>query len=72
MVTLLDPPDGLWAMIWANVPDGAPAGRPEVLPWMQPTRTSEEGQQVFPQEAYASKAFYGMPRPPRWWQRAIA
>ncbi|SET87524.1 type I-E CRISPR-associated protein Cse1/CasA [Oceanicella actignis] len=61
MVTLVDPGRGLWSLIWANVPDGTPA-TPEVLPWMRPTRTSEKGQQVFPQDAHPAEAFFGMPR----------
>ncbi|GAB4305115.1 MAG: hypothetical protein Kow0058_18280 [Roseovarius sp.] len=61
MVTLVDPGQGLWPLIWANVPDGAPA-TPDVLPWMRPTRTSEKGQQVFPQDAHPAEAFFGLPR----------
>lgn len=61
MVTLVDPGQGLWSLIWANVPDGAPAA-PDVLPWMRPTRTSEKGQQVFPQDAHPAEALFGMPR----------
>jgi CRISPR system Cascade subunit CasA len=61
MVTLVDPGGGLWPMIWANVPEGAPAD-PAVLPWMGPTRTSEAGRQVFPQDAHPAEAFFGMPR----------
>lgn len=61
MVTLLDPGWGLWPLIWANVPDGVP-GNPEVLPWMRSTRTSENGQQVFPQDAHPAEAFFAMPR----------
>lgn len=61
MVTLADPGGGLWPLIWANVPDGAPAD-PAVLPWMRATRTSERGEQVFPQDAHPAEAFFGMPR----------
>lgn len=61
MVTLVDPGQGLWPLIWANVPDGMPA-TPDVLPWMRPTRTSEKGQQVFPQDAHPAEAFFGLPR----------
>jgi CRISPR system Cascade subunit CasA len=61
MVTLVDPGGGLWPLIWANVPDGAPA-TPEVLPWMHRTRTSERGEQVVPQDAHPAECFFGMPR----------
>lgn len=63
MVTLVDPGRGtLWDLVWANVPDGLPAG-PEVLPWMRPTRTSEaKGSEVYPETAHPAEAFFGMPR----------
>ena len=61
MVTLVDPGQGLWPLVWANVPGGAPATM-EALPWMRPTRTSEKGQQVFPVDAAPVEAFFGMPR----------
>lgn len=61
MVTLVQPEGGLWALIWANVPYGAPAP-PEVLPWTRPAVTSEGGKQVFPEQAHPAEAFFGMPR----------
>lgn len=61
MVTLVQPPDGLWPMIWANVPYGRPASA-DVLPWMRKTRTSEKAQQVFPEHSHPVEAFFGMPR----------
>jgi CRISPR system Cascade subunit CasA len=64
MVTLVEPVDdggGLWSVLWANVPCGHPAAL-EHLPWMQPARTSEGGRQVFPHQAPAAEAFFGMPR----------
>lgn len=61
MVTLVAPQGGLWPLIWANVPDGAPA-TPEVLPWMRATRTSEKGRQVYPEESHPAEALFGMPR----------
>jgi CRISPR system Cascade subunit CasA len=61
MVSLVDPGQGMWPLIWANVPYGKPAS-PDVLPWMRPTRTSERGQQVFPQDAHPTEAFFGLPR----------
>lgn len=61
MVTLVDPGPGLWPLIWANVPYGAPASLQD-LPWMRATVTSEKGQQVFPEQAHRVEAFFGMPR----------
>lgn len=61
MVTLVVPEDGLWAMLWANVPYGTPAGM-DALPWMKPTITSEKDQKVYPQQARPVEAFFGMPR----------
>lgn len=61
MVTLVDPGQGLWPLIWSNVPDGAPQ-KAGALPWMRQTRTSEKGEQVFPQDADPVEAFFGMPR----------
>lgn len=61
MVTLVDPGQGLWPLIWANVPEGA-AAPIEALPWMRPTRTSEGGQQVFEAQTHRVEAFFGMPR----------
>lgn len=61
MVTLVDPGQGLWDLIWANVPCGRP-GTIEALPWMRPTVTSERGEQVFPEQRHPAEAFFGMPR----------
>lgn len=63
MVTLVDPGTGsLWDLVWANIPDGQPAG-PEVLPWMRPIRTSEaKGSEVWPDSTHPVEAFFGMPR----------
>ncbi|WP_449045855.1 type I-E CRISPR-associated protein Cse1/CasA [Paracoccus versutus] len=63
VVTLVDPGTGsLWDLVWANIPDGQPAG-PEVLPWMRPTRTSEaKGSEVWPDSTHPVEAFFGMPR----------
>jgi len=61
MVTLVDPGGGLWPLVWANVPDGAPAPI-EALPWMRATRTSENGQTVIPEDAHPVEAFFGQPR----------
>ena len=61
-VTLVDPGDGLWAMIWANVPCGQPAPSPDVLPWMQPTVVSTNEAKVWSQDRHPAEAFFGMPR----------
>lgn len=63
LVTLVDPEQGLWALIWANVPDGKPQGV-AALPWMRPTKVSDAGVQVFPPPGHglAAEAFFGMPR----------
>lgn len=61
MVTLIDPGQGLWSLIWANVPDGEP-GELKDLPWMRATRTSEKSQEVHPMHCHPIEAFFGMPR----------
>lgn len=63
LVTLIDPQQGLWPLIWANVPHGAP-GQPGDLPWMRPTRVSDKGLETFPPEGriFGVEAFFGMPR----------
>lgn len=63
LVTLANPGQGLWALVWANVPYGQTA-TPEDLPWMRATRVSDQGQQVLPPEGalFGVEAFFGMPR----------
>ena len=61
LVTLVDPGGSLWDLIWANIPYGSPAGL-EDLPWMRPTRTSDRGQIVTPDQSQPVEAFFGMPR----------
>ena len=69
LVTLVRPRgEGLWPLIWANVPYGA-ALRPDEftrLPWMRPTVTSKEGQVVVPDsdpaDAPPPEMFFGQPR----------
>lgn len=63
MVTLADPQEDLWALVWANVPEGIP-GRIEDLPWMRPTRVSDRNQKVYPPEGrvFSVETFFGMPR----------
>ncbi len=63
LVTLLDPQAGLWPMIWVNVPCGVP-GQVVDLPWMRPTRVSDDGRETLPPEGrlFGVEAFFGMPR----------
>lgn len=62
MATLVDPGDGLWSLVWANVPYGEPAA-PGDLPWMRPTRISQgANSEVYPAQAHPVEAFFGMPR----------
>lgn len=69
MVTLIRPRDqGLWKMIWANVPEGEPLGSNELdnLPWMRPCVTSESGQVQAPRDTLHGgpdpEMFFGQPR----------
>lgn len=63
LVTLVDPGEGLWSCVWANVPYGEP-GEMQDLPWMRPTRVSDTGLEALPPEGalFAAEAFFGMPR----------
>jgi CRISPR type I-E-associated protein CasA/Cse1 len=63
LVTLVDPGQGLWPLIWANVPEGMPQAV-ACLPWMAPTRLSDKGAQVVPPQGatFGPEAFFGMPR----------
>ncbi len=61
-VTLVDPGQGLWALIWANVPNGQACEPLEQLPWMRATVVSSGDKRVWPQERHPAEAFFGMPR----------
>ena len=63
MVTLVDPGEGLWSVIWANVPNGQPSAVSE-LPWMHPTRVSDKGRDTQPPQGqvFSVEAFFGVPR----------
>ena len=62
MVTLIDPGQGLWSLIWANVPYGT-AAAVENLPWMRPVRLSHaKGSETYPEQCHRVEAFFGMPR----------
>ena len=63
LVTLADPRDGLWALVWANVPEGLP-GSSKDLPWMRPTQVSDDKRETLPPEGatFGIEAFFGMPR----------
>jgi CRISPR system Cascade subunit CasA len=70
MVTLVRPEaDGLWPLIWANVPHGTtlPASDLHKLPWMRETVSSKpKGVVMVPDEgsqsALAPEVFFGQPR----------
>lgn len=59
LVTLVDPGEGLWSLVWANVPDGTPS-RIEDIRWMRPGVT--KATKVHEHEAPACERFFGMPR----------
>ena len=71
LTTLVHPIDaeisqfGLWRIVASNVLPGSPLSpndAPTALPWLRPTRTSENGQIVSPQVTHPLEAFFGMPR----------
>lgn len=73
MVTLVKPSvEGLWPLIWANVPVGQRLGAEELdaLPWMRPTETSKPvgktSRVTVPQSGSQStpdpEVFFGQPR----------
>ena len=73
MVTLVKPlADGLWPLVWANVPQGRPlaAGNLDALPWMRPTAISRPVGNRSPITVPASdrplrhdpEVFFGQPR----------
>jgi CRISPR system Cascade subunit CasA len=63
LVTMVDPGQGLWSLVWANAPEGQAQGV-ACLPWMAPTQVSDTGQKVLPLqgETFGPEAFFGMPR----------
>jgi CRISPR system Cascade subunit CasA len=65
LVTLIDPGDGLWSLVWANVPYGK-ASKINQLPWMRPTNLSDKSppMETFPPngQQFSVEAFFGMPR----------
>lgn len=73
MVCLVKPgDDGLWPLVWANVPHGEPltVGEFDALPWMRPTKVSRPvgGQtpESFPESESPTRpdpeVFFGQPR----------
>jgi CRISPR system Cascade subunit CasA len=55
----------LWHLLWANVPAGQPATKEEwrhILPWLAPTKTSENDKKVSPAAPHDRLAFWGAPR----------
>lgn len=63
LLTLVDPGQGLWPLIWANVPHGGP-GTMGDLPWTRATRVSDQGLETVPPVGgtFGVEAFFGMPR----------
>ena len=63
LLTLVDPGQGLWPLIWANVPHGQPGALGD-LPWMRATRVSDKGLETVPPvgRPFGVEAFFGMPR----------
>ena len=71
MTTLVHPHDNegerfpLWRLVFANVLLGSPLSSGdarEALPWLRPTRTSENSQTVTREDSHMLEAFFGMPR----------
>ena len=73
MVCLVRPDnEGLWPLVWANVPHGEPIGTSEldILPWMRPTKLSKpvggRAPESFPESDSPSRpdpeVFFGQPR----------
>lgn len=62
MVTLVRPEaDGLWPLVWANVPEGIPLGADELeeLPWMRPTKPIAD---PLEDDVLHPEVFFGQPR----------
>jgi len=69
LTTLVIPPHltalPLWHLLWANVPEGLPADMkdlPQILPWLAPTKSSENEKKVVPAAPNDLLAFWGTPR----------
>ncbi len=72
LVTLVKPPhQGLWPLVWANVPHGQPLAAEELdaLPWMRPTNLSKpkgKGMVTVPMSDSPARpdpeVFFGQPR----------
>ena len=63
--------DTLWGRLWANVETSEQVERrapgrnePNILPWVEPTRTSEKGsgRQTTPVDVHPLQVYWGMPR----------
>lgn len=63
LVTLVDPGQGLWPLIWANTPCGAPC-EVQNLPWMRKPGEPHKDQKVVPPRGstFGHEAFFGIPR----------
>ena len=71
MTTLVQPCDDdgarfpLWRLVFANTLPGPPLVPEDVdqaLPWLRPTRTSQQGQVATQEDSHPLEAFFGMPR----------
>jgi CRISPR system Cascade subunit CasA len=64
MTTLVDPGEGLWSIVWANVSAGKAQNKGD-LPWMRPTRVSDDNKPAtLPADVKTCSAetLFGMPR----------
>lgn len=55
----------LWQLVFSNVLPGSPLAAEnaqEALPWLRPTRASENGEITTPEDVHPLEAFFGMPR----------
>jgi CRISPR system Cascade subunit CasA len=62
----------LWEKIWLNIIDEVSARQlsgnvdrkehSDIFPWMKPTKTSEDGSKLFPEECHPFHMYFGMPR----------
>lgn len=61
LVSLVDPGDDLWSLVWANVPYGSPSAI-DALPWMQ-AKAKTPVTTYYPADGdYDAEVFFGLPR----------
>lgn len=61
LVSLIDPGDNLWSLVWANVPYGSPSGI-DALPWMQAKEKAPVASYYPEGGDYDIEVFFGLPR----------